>query len=291
MTQSQINYFLAVAGDGSITRAASRLFVSQPAISKSISAMEKELGFALFSRWEKSITLTYAGKLLYEFFSRSKDEYRHLLKEIDQYRDRTSRHIRIGCPSTWNPEAFCPAIMDHFRATQPDLTIGIECFPLPEMLNMLKNRELDMILSLDLRETFLMGMCTKHIATIGCGVLYSKKCFPNVKSIGDLRYTQFLGWDTSAKDQFEAMAGRLCGDEFTPAFKNCANYHTAVFELTRGNGVMIFADWDSAVHSELFEYLPLDTNVYINAVFSVENQAAAAFADELAQIFGCDGQK
>ena len=285
MTQSQINYFLAVAGDGSITRAANRLFVSQPAISKSISALEKELGFALFTRGDKNITLTYAGKQLYEFFSRATDEYHRLLKVLGDSHGGKAANIRIGCPSNWNPEMFYKPIVDHFGAVQPELDIDIECFPVPEMITMLRNKQLDMILTLNLRDSVLMGLRSKHIARTECGILYSKKCFQNVQTIADLKDTQFLGCDTNVQGQFETMIGRACGNAFTPRFKNCANYHTAVFELSRGNGVMLFVDWDSAVRSELFDFLPLNTSIFIDAAFLEENETAAAFADELAGIF------
>ena len=285
MTQSQINYFLAVASDGSITRAANRLFVSQPAISKSISALEKELGFALFSRRDNSITLTYAGRQLFEFFTRTKDEYRRLLKQIDRRGEQTATHIRIGCPSNWNPEMFYKPIVEHFAAVQPNLTLAIECFSIPEMIAMLKNKQLDLILTLDLRDSTLLGLRSRQIAETGCGILYSKQCFKNVESIADLRDAQFLGCDSNVQSQFESMIREACGGAFEPEFKHCANYHTAVFELSRGDGVMLFIDWDSAVRSELFDFLPLQTGLRINAVHLDENEAAAAFAEELAALF------
>lgn len=50
MTFTQINCFVTVAREQSFTKAASILYVSQPAISKSISRLEEELGFPLFDR-------------------------------------------------------------------------------------------------------------------------------------------------------------------------------------------------------------------------------------------------
>ena len=61
MTQTQINCFLAVARERSFTRAANSLYISQPAISRSISKLEDELGFQLFERRESALTLTTHG--------------------------------------------------------------------------------------------------------------------------------------------------------------------------------------------------------------------------------------
>ncbi len=62
----QIRYFLTVADHGNLTAAAGQLFVAQPALSRQIAQLEDELGFALFERNPRGVTLTAAGKLYRE---------------------------------------------------------------------------------------------------------------------------------------------------------------------------------------------------------------------------------
>jgi DNA-binding transcriptional LysR family regulator len=57
-----MQYFVAIAEDGSITRSAQRLFVAQPSLSAQIKSLEAELGGALFERIPKGVRLTAAGK-------------------------------------------------------------------------------------------------------------------------------------------------------------------------------------------------------------------------------------
>ena len=59
----QIRYFLTIAELGNLTAAANQLFVAQPALSRQIAQLENELGFALFDRNPRGVTLTAAGKL------------------------------------------------------------------------------------------------------------------------------------------------------------------------------------------------------------------------------------
>ena len=66
MTILQLKYVIVIAGSKSLREAASRLFISQPALSSAIRELEEELGIKLFERTNKGILLTEQGK---EFLS------------------------------------------------------------------------------------------------------------------------------------------------------------------------------------------------------------------------------
>ena len=64
MELHQLRTFVAVAEEGHLTRAAERMFVSQPAVSSHVKALEAELGVALFDRTPKGMRLTREGERL-----------------------------------------------------------------------------------------------------------------------------------------------------------------------------------------------------------------------------------
>lgn len=88
--------FVTVAEEGHLTRAAERLFTSQPAISAHVKALEEELGVALFDRTPKGMQLTAAGRQLLERAQRTLAAAGDLLDEAKAMQDELVGEVLIG---------------------------------------------------------------------------------------------------------------------------------------------------------------------------------------------------
>ncbi|MFJ8599676.1 LysR family transcriptional regulator [Streptomyces shenzhenensis] len=88
--------FAAVADTGSLTRAAERLFLSQPALTKQIKQLETRLGVRLFTRSRAGMTLTEPGRTLAARAPALLADWDRLLRETKGAADRAARVLRVG---------------------------------------------------------------------------------------------------------------------------------------------------------------------------------------------------
>jgi DNA-binding transcriptional LysR family regulator len=100
-----LRYFAAVAAEGNLTRAAERLFVSQPALTKQIRQLESQLGVRLFTRSRAGMTLTAAGRALADRTPAVLAGWDQALRETKAAASRAAQVLRVGFMSSAANEA------------------------------------------------------------------------------------------------------------------------------------------------------------------------------------------
>jgi DNA-binding transcriptional LysR family regulator len=91
-----LRYFTAVAQEGNLTRAAERLFVSQPALTKQIKQLESQLGVRLFTRSRAGMTLTAAGQALADRVPAVLAGFDQALREAKSAASQAAQVLRVG---------------------------------------------------------------------------------------------------------------------------------------------------------------------------------------------------
>ena len=259
MTNGQIRSFITVVNEQSFAKAANALYISQPAISKSLSKLEEELGFPVLERIGGTLRPTSAGKLLYDFFTKTESEYLALINTIHQQIKEPIGVIRLGCPETWNPAIFYDRITSHFRKLFPSLELELECSRLTDLLSKLQAGKLDLIMTHEFYPPIQYGLTVRHLTNSGSGILYSHAYFQNIKSLADLKNVDFLVFDSDIEKKFGSVLKRICSEYgYVPTIKNCGQLSSAMFNMACGKGVMFFTDWDNAVNNSSYNLLPLE---------------------------------
>jgi DNA-binding transcriptional LysR family regulator len=120
----QLRSFVAVAEEGNLSRAAERVFASQPAVSAHIKALEDELGIALFTRTPKGMTPTQAGLLLKEQAEKALRSAEALLDTAKTLQNRVSGPARVGMNTD---PVFLKAVtfLSTLMAAHPDLDVQL----------------------------------------------------------------------------------------------------------------------------------------------------------------------
>lgn len=138
----QLRYFIAAAEELSISRAAERLHVSQPALSRQIAVLEADLGAPLFDRIRKRIHLTEAGRF---FLPRAKQLICDAETGAQQLRERfgnARRTLRLGFLPIFLDDLVAPALRE-FRQRHPSSQVSLFELSPRAQLDRLRTHELD----------------------------------------------------------------------------------------------------------------------------------------------------
>lgn len=124
MELTQLEFFLAVVQEGSFSKAAERVYRTQPAISIAVRRLEEEVGAPLFERSQKTPVLTEAGELIYDYAKRIlalRDQARNVVTEL---RALERGRVRIGANESTSLYLLPHLILD-YREQHPNVKVEI----------------------------------------------------------------------------------------------------------------------------------------------------------------------
>ena len=143
MNFSQLNAFLAVAQHGSFSRAAEKLYLTQPAVSRQIQALEELLGMQLFDRIGRLIILTQAGNILYHHAHIAFQALEEARETINQLRGLQRGHLRISAASTIGTYML-PQPLGEFKASSPNIEISLAITNKARVVQQVLNHEVEL---------------------------------------------------------------------------------------------------------------------------------------------------
>ncbi len=137
--------FYHVATSGSISKAAQKLLISQPAVTWQIKQLESQLEVTLFVRTKKGVTLTDEGKVLFNYIKRAIENITNGENAITNMKDLNSGIIRIGSSATVSKHVLMP-VLEKFHEKYPNIEIQIVNELTENLVTELRNGNLDMLL-------------------------------------------------------------------------------------------------------------------------------------------------
>lgn len=139
-----LRYFIAVAEEGHLTKAAQRIGIQQPPLSQQIRVLEKELGVTLFTRLPRGMELTESGHALLA-------DARAILAQLDTTVASVRRiaqgkmgRIGVGFTESASLHPFVHGVIRAFRAAAPDVALSVEESNTTELVEALRHKQLDL---------------------------------------------------------------------------------------------------------------------------------------------------
>lgn len=147
MNWNQLQYIITVAEEKNITRAAEKLYISQPSLSLSIRSLEKELNITLFERKNGVLTLTYAGSIFYDWAVSTLNSKKQLSVKLNDISNHIRHLIRIGISPHRSP-IILPPILEKFYEIYPKSEILVVEESTYNLKKMLEKEQLDFIIDI-----------------------------------------------------------------------------------------------------------------------------------------------
>ncbi|GEO39838.1 DNA-binding transcriptional LysR family regulator [Skermanella aerolata] len=137
-----LRYFVTVAQERNFTRAAEKLHIAQPPLSRQIQQLEEELGIVLLDRDSRPLRLTEAGRLLYEHAAQVLERFDDLRTMMKRFREAERPRFVIGFVAS-TIYAALPNLIRRFRAETPGLDVSLVEMVSLEQIAALKDGRID----------------------------------------------------------------------------------------------------------------------------------------------------
>ncbi len=280
MELRHLRYFVAVAEEENVSRAALKLHVSQPGISRQIRDLEDEIGFALFERSAKSVRLTEAGKV---FLLEAKAVLQHADEAVKKARTVSGGlvgELNVGYAPSLTVQIL-PRALRAFQDQFPNVRVILHDLSTEEMLAQLGEKKLQVALTVRPPARLLRGFHAQELARYAMNVAMAPK-HPLAKakavSLGQVAAEPLIAYSRKDYPEYHEMLTEI----FTPVGRKprIAGEHDGATSLMAavesGRGVALVPECMACMAGGRLKFLPLrdgPSRIPVVAIWRKENGA------------------
>ena len=229
-------YFLAVAEELHFKRAADKLFISQPGLSRQIKQMESELNLKLFERHNRKVRLTEAGNYLQKELTYFFNHLEDIINHSKLLHEGIEGNLKLGYVGSAIQKVI-PDLLLKFRETHPNVLINLTEIENKKQIHALLNNEIDigfvrmervpkgLKLKPTLEETFSLVLPKNH-----------KINKSNFKRLSQLKHEHFILFDSSYSESYYEKVMHIFDDAgFTPLVSHTTVNASSIYRLVENN--------------------------------------------------------
>ncbi|MBQ6622336.1 MAG: LysR family transcriptional regulator [Mogibacterium sp.] len=292
MNIEQILTFIEVSETGSFSKAAALLFKTQPGVSRTVAALEKELGTQLLVREpHQKAELTESGQLYYDIFIRFRDD---LIKAAEICRKNKSDQstLRLGHAPYWNTSFFLPQVYQAIRTAETALDLLIECHEFGELSRRVYENYLDVAVTIENESIAAYNLNARLLCKLPKVIIYSKTLAGDDEKIDASFFAdkEFLLYQhpyfTSQKRIIHSLEEEL---GFQPNVKSVVNVNSLNSQVMAGQGVVVLDQWSQPLSFLSLNYYPLKSVHNIVLIYRNDSRYLNII-DKLCDIFRAQKQ-
>lgn len=271
-----IKYFLAVAEELHFRKAAERLYISQPGLSRQIKEMEEALGITLFHRHNRNVQLTLAGQYLKDELSKNLKQLDHILHHAKLLEDGKDGELNFGYVGS-AMQHIIPDLLIKFTKNHPNVL-----FSLKEMDNM---KQIEGLLAHDIDIGFVRleriprGLSSQLVLKEPfCLVLPKNHSISHdtFKSVSQLKNESFILFDPEySAAYYEKVMGIFDDSGFTPITSHNTIHADSIYKLVEnGFGISIVPKSLKSSENSNLKFIDLDMipqRTSLSAVWKKDN--------------------
>lgn len=242
MNLQQLRHFIAVVEHGHFARAAEAIHLSQPALSRSIQALEQQLDCKLLDRHSRGITLTAHGELVLEHARRLLASSRSLRNAVSQLGNLQSGELRLGA-GPYPAARLVPRAMGRMAMTFPGVQLRLVIDNWRKLRTQLLDDELELLVA-DTRAIADDPLLHIEPLTPRRAAIFCRTGHPLTKE-GAVEFAQIMQFPLAAAhlpEQVEHSLAAACG-RAQPVSIHCDNF-TSLKAMVVSTDVLSMAPWD-----------------------------------------------
>ncbi|MCD8401966.1 LysR family transcriptional regulator [Tenacibaculum finnmarkense] len=231
-----LRYFLAVAECLHFRKAAERLFISQPGLSRQIKQMEADLEVQLFVRHNRKVALTEAGSYLKGALTQNLKNLNHIFEHAKLLQEGKNGHLNFGYVGSAMQEII-PNLLIEFKKDHPNVQFGLQEMDNQKQIDSLLSKDIDIgFVRLDrvprglaiqpiLKEPFCLVLPKNHPVNTA-----------NFKGLSALKNESFILFDPSYSPSYHEKVMQIFDDaKFAPIISHNTIHAASIYKLVENN--------------------------------------------------------
>ncbi|WP_043834938.1 LysR substrate-binding domain-containing protein [Muricoccus aerilatus] len=262
MELRHLRYFVAVAEEGSVTRAAQRLGLQQPPLSQQLRALEREIGVPLFNREPRRVVLNEAGRLFLRSARAILGQAQEGVEEVRRFHRGEEGRVAIGFTSSASLHPLAPRLIRAFRDRYPLVRFEVEESETYALLLALEEHRIDVAL-LRIPVARIPHLSSHTLASDGL-IAALPRAHPLAAEEAPLDLSALAGEPfilyrrTDGPGIYDALLGGLQRAGFVPRVVDEVSRIIAAINLVAaGRGVTIVPASMRVLHRDVVAYRPL----------------------------------